>query len=199
MAAIGLIFPLFFSVGVILVSRYARNVHLDIDMVLLGELAFAPFNRLLVCGVDCGPHALWVICVVLLINLIFVRIFYKELVLTTFDATLATLSGVSPFFLYYCLMITTSITAVAVFDVVGSVMVVALMITPPATAYLLTKRVDEMVALSICLALCSAFFGYVCASYADVSIAGSIASMTGVFFLCAFLKVIFVRHSLRFF
>src|SRR5260221_5607357 len=59
-AAIGLVFPLFFSVGVILVSQCARNVHLDTDMVLLGELAFAPFNRLVLQGIDCGPSALWV-------------------------------------------------------------------------------------------------------------------------------------------
>ena len=88
-AAIGLIFPFFFSLGVILISYYARNVHLDVDMVLLGELAFVPFNRLLIAGIDCGPYALWVVSVALLINAAFVRFFYKELVLTTFDATLA--------------------------------------------------------------------------------------------------------------
>ena len=185
-AAIGLIFPLFFSVGVILISQYARNVHLDIDMVLLGELAFAPFNRLFIGGIDCGPHALWIMSAVLLINGACIKIFYKELVLTTFDATLATMSSVSPFLFYYGLMIVTSITAVATFDVVGSVMVVALMITPAATAYLVTKRVNVMIVTSICIAALSAFLGYVLALCADVSIAGSIASMTGVFFVIAF-------------
>ena len=58
-AAIGLVFPLLFSIGVILISRYAANVHLDVDAVLLGELAFAPFNRLIVAGIDIGPQALW--------------------------------------------------------------------------------------------------------------------------------------------
>lgn len=182
-AAIGLIFPLFFSVGVILVSQYARNVHLDIDMVLLGELAFAPFNRFVMAGIDCGPYALWVAGAALLINLLFIRIFYKELVLTTFDATLATLAGFSPAVFYYALMLITSITAVATFDAVGSIMVVALMITPAATAYLLARRIDQMVVMSVVCASFSAIFGYIFASLSDVSIAGSIASMTGVFFI----------------
>jgi len=184
-AAIGLVFPLFFSVGVILVSQYARNVHLDSDMVLLGELAFAPFNRLFLAGFDCGPCALWVIGTALLINGAFIALFYKELLITTFDPTLATMTAFSPAVFYYALMMMTSITAVATFDAVGSIMVVALMITPPATAYLLTHRVSDMLFMSILVAALSAIFGYAAASWADVSIAGSIASMTGVFFLMA--------------
>jgi manganese/zinc/iron transport system permease protein len=184
-AAIGLVFPLFFSVGVILVSQFARNVHLDIDMVLLGELAFSPFNRFTVNGIDCGPYALWAMSVTLMINLLFVRLFYKELVITTFDATLATMTGFCPAIFYYALMVITSLTTVATFDAVGAIMVVALMITPPASAYLLTQRVSDMIALTVVLAVFSAILGYAFASCADVSIAGSIASMTGVFFMGA--------------
>lgn len=184
-AAIGLIFPLFFSIGVILVSQYARNVHLDIDMVLLGELAFTPFNRVFLYGIDCGPYALWVMSGALLVNSLFISFFYKELVITTFDVTLATMAGFCPVVLYYTLMVVTSITAVATFDAVGSIMVVALMITPAATAYLLTKRVKNMIGLSVVFAISAAIFGYSAAYYADVSIAGSIASMTGVFFVGA--------------
>ena len=58
-AAIGLVFPALFSLAVILISRYAGNVHLDMDAVLLGELAFAPFDRLVVLGTDIGPRALY--------------------------------------------------------------------------------------------------------------------------------------------
>lgn len=182
-AAIGLIFPLFFSIGVILISLYARNVHLDIDMVLLGELGFAPFNRMVIGSGDYGPYALWVVGAALLLNSGFICLFYKELVVTTFDATLATMAGFTPAFFYYGLMVVTSITAVAAFDIVGSIMVVALMITPAATAYLLTHRVNGMLVLSVVFASLSAIFGYLFAFLADVSIAGSIACMTGVFFL----------------
>jgi manganese/zinc/iron transport system permease protein len=194
-AAIGLVFPLFFSVGVILVSQFARNVHLDTDMVLLGELAFAPFNRFTVNGIDCGPHALWVMGAALLINVVFVRLFYKELVITTFDATLATMTGFSPALFYYLLMIITSLTTVATFDAVGAIMVVALMITPPSSAYLLATGparrslgkggVKNMLIMSVIFAILSAILGYMFASWADVSIAGSIASMTGLLFIGA--------------
>ena len=152
-------------------------------MVLLGELAFAPFNRFFMWGVDCGPCALWIMGAALFINIVFIALFYKELLITTFDPTLATMSGFCPALFYYALMIMTSITTVATFDAVGSIMVVALMITPPATAYLLTHRVNDLIALSVILSVFSAIFGYAAASYVDVSIAGSIASMTGVFFV----------------
>lgn len=182
-AAIGLVFPFFFSIGVILISQYARNVHLDVDMVLLGELAFAPFNRMIVAGFDCGPYALWVVGAALVLNASFIALFYKELVVTTFDATLATMTGFSPIFFYYALMVITSVTAVAAFDIVGSIMVVALMITPCAAAYLLTHRVQDMLVLSIIFAIFSAIGGYLFAVWADVSIAGSIACATGLVFL----------------
>src|SRR5690625_5042246 len=58
--AIGLVFPALFSIGVILISKNAADVHLDIDAVLLGELAFAPFERMQWMGMDLGPKSLWV-------------------------------------------------------------------------------------------------------------------------------------------
>lgn len=186
-AAIGLVFPLFFSIGVILISKYARNVHLDIDMILLGEIAFAPFNRLHLFGIDVGPYALWLLSGILCLNILFITIFYKELVLTTFDHELAKIFGFSPTLLYYALMSLTSVTAVGAFDVVGSIVVVALMISPPATAYLLTHNLITMIWLSIGGGIASALTGYWLAYTADVSIAGSIATMSGVLFLIALL------------
>ncbi len=58
-ASIGIIFPLLFSIAIILITRYAGDVHLDTDSVLLGELAFAPFDRLIVFGIDIGPQAVY--------------------------------------------------------------------------------------------------------------------------------------------
>ena len=181
-AAIGLVFPALFSIGVILISRYAANVHLDTDAVLLGELAFAPFNRLIVAGIDLGPQALWLAGVVALVNLLFIVLFYKELKLATFDAGLAAALGFSPVVIHYALMTLVSVTAVSSFEAVGSVLVVALMIAPPAAAYLLTDRLSLMLGLSVVLAVVSAVFGYLLARELDASIAGSIATMTGVVF-----------------
>lgn len=186
-AAIGLIFPALFSVGVILISRYAGDVHLDVDAVLLGELAFAPFNRLTVSGIDIGPKGLYLMAGILFLNLLFILVFFKELKLATFDAGLAGSLGFSPAVIHYALMTIVSITAVGAFDAVGSVLVVALMIAPPATAYLLTDRLSVMLAVSALIGVVCAVSGYWAAHALDASIAGSMASMTGVFFLAAFL------------
>ena len=185
-AAIGIVFPALFSGGVILISRFAGDVHLDTDAVLLGELAFAWLDRLTIFGYEL-PKSLWVMGGVLLINLIFIGLFYKELKLTTFDVGLAAALGFSPTLIHYGLMTIVSITAVGAFDAVGSILVVALMIAPPATAYLLTDRLSYLLGLSALLGVVSAISGYWLAHLLDVSIGGSMATMAGVLFLLTFL------------
>lgn len=185
--AIGLAFPAIFSLAVILISRFAGDVHLDTDSVLLGELAFAPFNRVSLMGRDFGPEALLVSSAILLVNILFIGIFYKELKLATFDAALAAALGFLPGLIHYGLMTIVSVTAVGAFDVVGSVLVVALMIAPPAAAYLLTDRLSHMLYISTGIGVASAISGYWAAHWLDASIAGSMASMTGVAFLLAYL------------
>lgn len=185
-AAIGLVFPVLFSIAVILISRFADNVHLDVDSVLLGELAFAPFDRLVVLGLDL-PRALAVGAATLLINLLLLMAFYKELKLATFDAGLAAALGFTPALVHYGLMTAVSITAVGAFDAVGSVLVIALMVAPPAAAYLLTDRLPVMLALSVAIGAASALAGYWFARWLDVSLAGSMALMTGLAFLLAYL------------
>ena len=95
-ASIGLVFPVLFSIGVILIARYAHSIHLDVHAVLLGELAFAPFERLIVSGADLGPKSLWVMSVILALNIGLLLIFYKELKIATFDPALAAARGFAP-------------------------------------------------------------------------------------------------------
>lgn len=185
-AAIGLVFPALFSIAVILISRFAGNVHLDVDSVLLGELAFAPFDRLVILGLDL-PRALVVGLASLLLNLLLVGLLYKELKIGTFDPGLAAALGFAPALVQYGLMTSVSITAVGAFDAVGSVLVIALMVAPPAAAYLLTDRLPVMIALSVLIGALSALAGYWIASWLDVTIAGSMATMTGVAFILAYL------------
>jgi len=186
-AAIALVFPALFSLAVLLISRYAGNVHLDVDAVLLGEIAFAPFRRLEVGGLDLGPRSLWTMGVILAINLAFIVAFYKEMKVSTFDAGLAAAMGFSPVLIQYSFMGLVSVTAVGAFDAVGSILVVALMIAPPAAARLLTDRLPLLLVLSAVLAALSALGGYWAARGLDVSIAGSMASMAGLVFLFALL------------
>jgi len=184
-AAIGLVFPVLFSAGVILIARYAGDVHLDIDSVLLGELAFAPFNRFELFGTDWGPVSLFTMLGALLANAVFLLLFYKEMKLSTFDPELAAALGISPVFFHYTHMALVSVTAVSAFDAVGSVLVVGLMIGPPAAAYLLTDRLPVMISLSVGIGVASSVAGYWLAHAIDASIAGSMAAMTGVAFLLA--------------
>jgi manganese/zinc/iron transport system permease protein len=185
-AAIGLVFPALFSIAVILISRFARGVHLDVDAVLLGELAFAPFDRVEVLGLDL-PRALVVMGAILALNVAFIALFYKELKLATFDAGLAAALGFSPALIHYGLMALVSVTAVGAFDAVGSVLVVALMITPAAAAYLLTDDLRKLLLLSAAIGVASAVAGYWLARGLDTNIAGAMATMTGVAFLAVYL------------
>ncbi|MGH2535731.1 MAG: metal ABC transporter permease [Thermomicrobiales bacterium] len=181
-AATGLVFPLLFSLGVILISRFAGDVHLDTDAVLLGEIAFAPFDRFVVADWDLGPQGLVLMSAILVLNALFILCFYKELKLATFDAGLAAALGFAPGLLHYALMTSVSVTAVGAFEVVGSILVVALMIGPAATAYLLTDRLPTMIGLSMGIGAAAAILGYWLAHWLDASIAGSMATMVGALF-----------------
>lgn len=185
--AIGLVFPALFSVGVILIAKNANDVHLDIDAVLLGELAFAPFDRLIIAGTDFGPKSLCIMGVILLITIILLFAFFKELKVSTFDKGLAASLGFSPIIIHYGLMSVSSVTIVGAFDAVGSILVVALMIAPAAAAYLLTTHLKKMLVLAIGFGITSAISGYWLAHWLDASIAGSITTMLGFIFLCTYL------------
>lgn len=183
-AAIGLVFPLFFSIGVILITTtHARNTHVDSDMVLLGELAFAPFNRLVINSYDLGPSALWMLGCLAIITIFVIKVFFKEFTLVSFDGPFAQVIGFNPRNLYYLLMALTSSVAVGAFDSIGSIVTIALMIIPPSGALLLCTRIQPLVLVSISISFISSIYGYVLAHIIDASIAGSIAITNGTIFL----------------
>lgn len=185
-AAIGLVFPVLFSIGVLLLNLYARDVHIDQHTVLLGEIGFVWLDT-----VDIGPYripqSLLSMGAMTLINLAFVTLFYKELKLATFDAALAKALGFAPVALSYAILMLTSATAVAAFDAVGAVLFIAFVIVPPSAAYLLTDRLWLMLACGAGISVASSVAGYFVAVGWNVSIGGMMAVMTGVFLLLAFL------------
>ena len=185
-AAIGLVFPALFAAGVILISLHARHVHIHVDTVLLGEIGFVWLHTVTVWGLRI-PVAVATLAVVLAVNLAFVVGFWKELKLASFDPGLAAALGFLPGVLHYAILTLTSVTAVAAFDAVGAILFIAFVIVPPATAYLLTRRLWLMVTLSVMLAIAACVAGYALAIRWDVSIAGMMASMTGVWFMLALL------------
>lgn len=186
-AAIGIVFPLFFSIAIILITRYAGDVHLDTDSVLMGELAFVPFRRFLLFGLDLGPEALWEMLFILLLNVLFVFLFYKELKVSTFDPAFAAAIGFSPVLIHYALMGLVSLTAVGAYDAVGSILVVGFMVGPALAGNLLTNDLKKMIGLSVVFAVFNSVAGISLARYLDVSLAGMIALVTGVTVFIVFL------------
>lgn len=185
-AAIGIVFPALFSLGVLAVSLFFRNVHLDMDAVLYGEIAYAPFNTLNLWGREV-PESWLVMGSLTLLNLLFVLLFYKELKLSTFDPGLAAALGLAPGALHYGLMTLVSFTSVGAFQSVGAILIVAFLIIPPATAYLLTRRLPVMIALAVGVGVVSSLAGYALAIWLDASIAGMMATVAGLCFALAFL------------
>jgi manganese/zinc/iron transport system permease protein len=181
-AAIGLTFPFLFSIAVILINQFARFVHLDTDAVLLGELAFTPFNHISLYGYNLGPVALWTMSSILIIQIVCIVLFYKELVITLFDPQLSQLMQYTPPIIRYLLMTLISISATGAFHTAGTILVIALIIIPPATAYLMTHSLYEMILLSCLVSLITATHGYLYAHIFNSSIAGSIATCNGILF-----------------
>ncbi len=185
-AAIGLVFPLLFSVGALLATLFLRNTHLDVDRVLLGNPTVSPFDRLTLFGVDLGPRSMVVMGGLFALNALLVLAFYKELKLSTFDAGLAAALGFLPGLLHYGLMTVVSLTAVAAFDAVGPVVVVALFVVPAATAYLLTDRLAVMLILAVLIGVGSAVAGTLLAIAANANVAGAVATLLGGVFAAVF-------------
>ena len=179
-AAIGLVFPAMFSLGVLLLNLFARQVHIDAHTVLLGEIGFVWLDTVNVLGVQVPDAMVW-LGLVTLVNLAFVTAFFKELELGTFDAAQAAAFGFAPGLLGVALLTLTSVTAVASFDAVGVVLFVAFAIVPPAAAYLLSDRLHRVLLIASGIGIASSVLGYFVAVAWDVSIGGMMAVMTGVF------------------
>jgi manganese/zinc/iron transport system permease protein len=198
-AAIGLVFPALFALAVLLINLFAENVHLDVHAVMLGaiELSFIDAYEI---GALLVPKSLLTMSVIALINALFVGLAFKELKIATFDAALASALGFSPALIHYALLTLTSVTAVGAMDAVGPILVVAFIVVPPSTAYLVSDNLKRMIAISIAIAVASAFLGYYSAMALRVSIGGMMALATGVFLALAFLfgpRYGFVAQQLR--
>ncbi len=187
-ASIGMVFTFLFAIGVILIAYYAGNADIDQDCVLHGELAFVPLDTWVTAtGLNMGPRPVWILSILLVIVLAVVFIGYKGLFITTFDPDYAQTVGVKVDWWHYLLMAAVSMASVVSFESVGAILVVAFLVGPAATAYLLTNNLKLMLIYSSLIGVLASFLGYFLAVYLDGSIAGAIATMIGVLFLIAFL------------
>ncbi len=181
-ASMGIVFTTLFAIGVILISLYAGNADLDQECVLYGEIAYVPWDLWTLNGVNMGPRPVWILGSVLILNISFISLFYKELKTYSFSPQLATTLGLPVGLIHYGLMGSVSLTTIASFESVGAILVVAMLITPAATAYLLTDRLDRLLLLAVLFGITSAVGGYYLALWINSSIAGAMAVFTGLQF-----------------
>lgn len=185
-AAIGVTFTWLFAIGVILISAFAGQVDLDQECVLYGEIAYVPLDQWLrPDGRAMGPRAIWVLGSVFAANVVWVSITWKELRLCAFDPELAAALGLPVAGMHIALMAATSLTTVAAFESVGAILVVAMLVGPAATAFLLTDRLARMVPLAVVVGTLASVLGYLMARALDASIAGCMALAIGVLFALA--------------
>ncbi len=187
-ASIGVTFTWLFAIGVILITVFTNQVDLDQECVLFGEIAYVPLDLIYnSAGLSLGPRALWISGGLLLLILLFILVGYKGLYLTSFNVDYAKSLGISTAFWHFTFMSLVSLTTVVSFESVGAILVVALLITPAAAAYLLTGKLKTMLCLAAFFGVLSSIGGYFLATWLNGSIAGAMATSTGVIFLIAFL------------
>ena len=190
--ALGIFFPFFFSLGIFLISRYAGNIHLDIDAVILGELAYAPFVRIELFGYDIGSQSFIFALIILFFLLLIILILYKEIFLFCFDVSLAQILKFHPKIFRYGLILLLSIITVSSFEAMGSLLVVSLLIVPAVSAIMLTENFGKVILLSVLIAIVFSTLGFYSAFYFDLVISGMITSLLGIFF---FFVLLFNPHS----
>ncbi|GJM24763.1 MAG: manganese ABC transporter permease [Phycisphaerae bacterium] len=190
-AAMGVVFSILFALGLVLIRQAADHVDLDPGCVLYGNLSQIPLDAL-----DGGiPPAVVNVAIALLLNIVFVCVLFKELKICAFDPQLATTLGINANLMHYLLMIVVAVTTVASFEAVGSILVIAMLIVPPATARLLSDRLGITLMLAAFISAMSAILGHVFAfrgpywlgldPSVSIETASMIAVMTGAIFLLA--------------
>jgi manganese/zinc/iron transport system permease protein len=197
-AALGVVFITLFAVGLLLIRLVADEVDLDPDCVLYGTIETVVLDTHQATGI---PRAALVNGAMLLVNLVLVVVFFKELRVAAFDPALATTLGINARVMHYGLMAVTAATLVAAFESVGSILVIAMLIVPPATASLLAHRMGSLLVWSILVAAASAVMGHAMAislppaifgplgfpAVLDASTAGMMALASGILFVTAML------------
>jgi manganese/zinc/iron transport system permease protein len=189
-ASMGVVFTSLFALGLVMIVRAADTVDLDPGCVLYGAIELTPLDTIPIGSLEVPlevPRVIITLGVVTLINLAFVIAFFKELRLTSFDTFFADTVGFASRRVHYLLMTLVAVTAVASFESVGNILVVAMFIVPPAAARLLTDRLAVMILLSAVLGAICAVAGHWSAvalprmiGYSSTSTAGMIAVVSGV-------------------
>jgi manganese/zinc/iron transport system permease protein len=187
-AAMGIVFTTLFAIGVIMLEQIGgRHIHLDADCVLYGQMEGVVWTRPPRDWSDLFSAETWhtvprqvlTLALVLLANIAFIALFFKELRIASFDPGLAAAQGISPAIMHSLVMTFVAMTTVAAFEAVGSILVVAMLIAPALIAHLLTDRLWVMIVLSAAAALAASSLGYAGAAAWSVNSAGMIGLALG--------------------
>ena len=170
---IGLVFTGFFALGIVLVSKVRSSI--DLHSILFGS------------AIGISPTDVSQTVFIALLVILLLAAFRKDLMLYCFDPRHAKTIGINVIFLHYLLLTCTSLAAVVGLQSVGIILVVAMLITPGATAYLLTDKFDNMILISVCSAITSSIIGIYLSFWFDLVPGGSIVLAQTFIFLFAFL------------
>ena len=182
-ASIGITFTLLFAIGIILINLFAYKVDLDQECVLYGEIAYLPIDLWITQnGLNLGPRITWLAGLNFFLVSGFIYLLFKELSLTSFDENFSSSIGIPAKGVNLALMSMVSYTTVSSFESVGAILVVALLVVPPSTAYLWTKSLIPLLRLTATLGILIAILGYYLAFWIDSSIAGMMVAVAGAFF-----------------
>lgn len=187
-AAMGTVFTFLFAVGIILVTKFAGQADIDADCVLHGELAFVPLDVIRIAGNSIPRAVVTLLILFFAIQLIFWT-GYKGWIITSFNPEYAKSLGVKTVVWHYALMALTSVATVVSFESVGAILVIAFLVVPSATAFLITKDLRWMTLIIGLQGALSSTIGYLLSEYLEASISGSMAVVSFVLFgITFFLK-----------
>lgn len=185
-ASIGITFTWLFAFGVILVSYFAGQVDLDQECVLYGEIAYVPLEEFKSFLGFSAPTSFWIMLLVLLLNILLIVLFFRQFYLSTFDSEYAIAIGLGSSLWHYILMSMVSLTTVSAFDSVGAILVLAFIVAPAASAYLISKELIPMLVLSAIFGISASIIGYYLAYFINGSISGAISTILGLQFAVVF-------------
>lgn len=183
-AALGVVFTTLFAIGVIIISSVAREVDLDPGCVLYGLPEFIPFDTITLLSIEVPRAFLWLFGV-FVINTLLCGLFWKELTISTFDKQLARALGFYPTRVHYGLLTCVAVTIVLSFEALGSIVVISMLITPAAAAYIISDKLIRIIALACVLGGLSAIVGFYGALAVNSSVAGMMSVSAGIFFIAA--------------
>lgn len=181
--AIGLVFPLIFSLGILIIDRKLKNSQITVNSALFGKLEFVVFKRLIIKGVDLGPRDFYVMLFITILTIIFLFLFYKEMKIISFDKLFAKVSGVSVLIVYYLFVSLISVIAVTSFNIVGVILFISLVVGPSVTSLLFSKNLFEAIYVSIGIGIFNCLIGYLVAYNYNLTISGIISSLNMLIFL----------------